>query len=306
MENKPFPILGTAMWGWTVPKSVCFELLDTFYEKGFRQIDTATNYPINKNPEDFRRAENILKEWTTVNGIHDLEVLVKAGSLNNLGGPENNLTKSFLLIILDEYEFLLHKNLHTFSIHWDNRSDENAIRDTFEAFEIAADNGLKVGLSGIKHPEIYGKINEDFDLNFRIQIKHNLFYSDYQRYSPLHDNGRFLTYGINAGGQKLDLNAYHSNSSLKVRGGNTAELHPITQPLEKLIKQQNTGDHPTIKGFNDCALCFAYHQEGVEAVLIGTSKKEQLIQSLDFLQSLKEYDYLPFYHELKKLSLQFQ
>jgi len=47
--NTVQPLLGTAMWGWTVSRPVCFDLLDTFYAAGFRQIDAAVNYPINKN-----------------------------------------------------------------------------------------------------------------------------------------------------------------------------------------------------------------------------------------------------------------
>ena len=55
-------MLGTALWGWTTPPTVCYQLLDHFYESGYRQVDAATNYPINKNPSDFRRGEKILAE----------------------------------------------------------------------------------------------------------------------------------------------------------------------------------------------------------------------------------------------------
>jgi aryl-alcohol dehydrogenase-like predicted oxidoreductase len=48
-------LLGTAMWGWTVSRPTCFDLLDTFYAAGFRQVDAAVNYPINKNPDDSER-----------------------------------------------------------------------------------------------------------------------------------------------------------------------------------------------------------------------------------------------------------
>jgi aryl-alcohol dehydrogenase-like predicted oxidoreductase len=303
MKNSPSPILGTAMWGWTVPKEECFKLLDTYYERGFRQIDTATNYPINKNSADFRKAEKILQEWILSHGISDLEVLVKVGSVNNFGGPENDLTKSFLLLTMDEYEFIFHENLHTFSIHWDNRDDEKSIKDTFEGLQIAAEKGLKTGLSGVKHPDLYHKVNKDFNLDFRVQIKHNLLYSDYERYEPLHKESKFLAYGINAGGMKLDIAEYNDNSSLKARGGDTQTPHPITGKIVKIIKEANSHkENPPIVDFNQCGLCFAWHQERIDGILIGTSRLEQLIKSLNFMENLANYDYSSLYLDLKKLS----
>ncbi|KAA3621165.1 MAG: hypothetical protein DWQ02_28255 [Bacteroidetes bacterium] len=303
MQNKPFPILGTAMWGWTIPREICFELLDNFYSRGFRQIDTATNYPINKVAQDFRKAEKILQEWINAHEISDLEIIVKTGSLNNLGGSENNLTKSFLLLILDEYEFLFHDNFHTFSVHWDNRDNPNEINSTFEAFKIAADNGLKIGLSGIKYPEIYAGLNETYGFNFRIQMKHNLLYSDYDRYSPLHEHGKFLAYGINAGGFKMKTEDYHASSSLKVRGGNlgiTKELAPTLLEIMNVVNNNATRERVT--NFYQCALTYAWYQENMEGIILGTSKPEQLNQSMDFLEQLSSFDYSDLYEQLKKLA----
>ena len=53
---------------------------------------------------------------------------------------------------------------------------------TFEAFQIINDQGFKLGLSGIKRPDIYHQLNQKTAFDFRIQIKHNLLYSDYERY----------------------------------------------------------------------------------------------------------------------------
>ena len=303
MQNKSFPILGTAMWGWTTPKEICFELLDTFYTRGFRQVDTATNYPINKKPEDFRKAENILREWILAHGISDLTIMVKVGSLNNLGGPENNLSKSFLLLALDEYSFLFHDNLRTFSIHWDNRENEADIRETFEALKIASDNGLNIGLSGIKHPEIYARINEAFGFKFSVQFKHNLLYSDFERYAPLHHQGKFLAYGINAGGLKLNPSAYHDKSTLNVRGGHTEDQPPFAPALLQLIEKANQNNRrPAIENFNQCGLCFAWYKKGIEGILIGTTKVKQLEHSLDFMEILSNHSYLDVFEDLKTLN----
>ena len=70
-KQTPDLILGTALWGWTVPESTCYKLLDRFYEAGFRQIDTATNYPINKDPACFRLSESILINWISTNKVND-------------------------------------------------------------------------------------------------------------------------------------------------------------------------------------------------------------------------------------------
>lgn len=303
MQNKPFPVLGTAMWGWTTPQEICFELLDTFYARGFRQVDTATNYPINKTSGDFRKAEHILREWILAHGISDLEIMVKVGSLNNLGGPEHNLSKSFLLLALDEYGFLFQDNLRTFSIHWDNRDNEADIQETFEALKIAADNGLEIGLSGIKHPEIYARINEPFGFQFSIQFKHNLLYSDFERYEPLHQQGRFFAYGINAGGLKLDPSAYHGQSTLNVRGRPTAYQPSFAPALLRLITKANQNNRrPAIENFNHCGLCFAWYKNGIEGILIGTTKVTQLEHSLDFMEILSNHSYLDVFEDLNTLN----
>jgi aryl-alcohol dehydrogenase-like predicted oxidoreductase len=303
MQNKPQPILGTAMWGWTIPKATCFQQLDFFYQKGFRQVDTATNYPINKNPNDFRLAEKILQEWIVTHGITDLEVIVKVGSLNNLGGPEHNLTKSFLLLVLDEYDFLFHQNLHTFSIHWDNRDDPELITDTFEAFKIAAESGLKPGLSGIRHPDIYARINESYAIDFRIQMKHNILYSDFERYAPLHQMGNFLSYGINAGGIKLDQKSFDNNSSLKVRGGSLESSKKVTPALLKIISKANENrTRVPIRNMNQCGLCFAWYQDKVKGILLGTSRSDQLKASLEFMDHLSNFDYQDLYNDLSTLN----
>jgi len=212
-------ILGTAMWGWTTPKETAFAMLDEWYEKGFREVDAATNYPIDKDPSHFRLSENILLEWINANGISDLEVMMKIGSVNNLRTPEHILTKSFILMMLDEYAFLFGKNLKTLMVHWDNRENEKEIEETFEAFVEVKNKDLKLGLSGIKYPRKYAKINQEYQFDFRIQMKHNLIYSDYERYKPFHGFPRFIAYGINAGGLKLDAKNYSEKSSLKARGG---------------------------------------------------------------------------------------
>jgi aryl-alcohol dehydrogenase-like predicted oxidoreductase len=297
-------ILGPAMWGWTTPKNIAFDLLDYFYANGFREVDSATNYPINKKPEDFRASEKILEEWIRVNGVSDLKILMKIGSLNNMRTPDHNLTKSFLLMNLDDYKFRFGKNLDTIMVHWDNRDSKAAIKDTFEAFQLIHNQGFKVGFSGVKFPEIYSDLNQKFGLDFRVQIKHNLLQSDYEKYRMFHDKKRFIPYGINGGGLKLNPQKYHDNSSLKVRGGKVDEIHPLVGDIQKILPKWNEklADN-SISTFNELAMIYAFHSPNVEGILIGPSKLSQLQNTVSIFESLKSSDfYKEIYAELAGLS----
>ena len=301
MEVGVIPILGTAMWGWTTQKQTCFGLLDEFYGRGFRVVDAATNYPINKKIVDFRRAENILSEWISTHGIHDLQVMMKVGSVNNLRTPEIILNKSFLLLSLDDYANKFGANLDTIMVHWDNRSDKEAIRDTFEFFEIIKAQGFKVGLSGIKHPEIYAELNQHFGFDFRIQIKHNLLHSDYDRYRDFHGKAHFLAYGMNAGGIKLDPQAYSNQASLKARGWDGSGFE-IVPRLNALLKKYNEQHRRSFTAFYECGLLFAMMHPEIEGVLVGASRLTQLQKTLDLAAEFSQGDFSELYTALLQLS----
>lgn len=306
MTKAPTLILGTAMWGWTTEKATAFKLLDQFYGRGYREVDGATNYPINKNPEDFRRAEHILLQWINAHGITDLKVMMKVGSVNNMRTPECNLSKSFLLIMLDEYRYALGDNLDTLMLHWDNREAATEVEETFEFFQRAKDLGYRVGLSGIRHPEVHDQVNETFGFDLRIQMKHNLLQSDYGRYAPFHGQPRFIAYGVNAGGIKLDPGTYHRDSSLKARGGDTETPHAIVAPLQQVLAEANTHTaRPAVANMNHCGMAYSYHSPDVAGILIGPSRPEQLESTLNFHAALQRYDYSDFYEGLKSVAAQF-
>lgn len=286
------------MWGWTVDKSICFQLLDQFYQAGLRQVDAATNYPINRNPEDFRAAENILLEWINAHGIQDLQVIMKVGSVNNLYTPEHNLQKSFLLFNLDDYHHRLGSNLHTLMIHWDNREEPAAIRQSLEALEMTVSMGVQAGLSGIRHPDIYAVLNREFHLRYRIEIKHNLFYSDYPRYAPLHDAAEFLAYGINAAGLKLTGETSGSQNTFTTRGGKLPD-QSLLEKLQNFVRQWNTAEVPVpLSRFNQIALIHSWYNPGISGILIGPSQSEQLQESLQFCDYLRAGHYHSVYADL--------
>lgn len=295
-------VLGTAMWGWTIDAAHCYDILDAFYDRGFRQIDAATNYPINKNEADFRKSEKILAGWIRSNGIADLKVTMKVGSINNMRSPDHNLSKSFLLMAIDQYQNLLGKNLDTFMVHWDNRSEEDEIETSFEAFAIIRQMGLHLGLSGIRYPEIYAALNEKYQFPFSIQFKHNLLQSDYAHYAAFHQKADFYAYGINAGGVKLPSENYGENSTLKSRGGAHLADHPMLEQIEAMLaKAHAEKKHPAITQFSQCAAIYTWFNSDIKGVLLGVSNKEQLLKNWHFFKHLEENSYESLYRQLLAL-----
>lgn len=301
-NDHPTLLLGTAMWGWTTSRQTAFEMLDEWYAQGLREVDAATNYPIDKDPAHFRLAERILVEWIDAHGIDDLQVVVKVGSINNLRTPDHDLSKAFLLEKLAEYQTSLRANLATLMVHWDNRALAAELRETLEALAIAAQHGLRVGLSGIAHPASYAQLNHEFGLDFRIQFKHNLLQSDYGRYAPFHGQNRFIAYGINAGGLKLDADAYTAQSSLLARGGQPA-APSLTHRLGAVIDSANRHlGRPALSAMHELGMIYAFYQADMQGILLGGSSTAQLKSSIDFHQTLKDYDYSDVYHDLASIA----
>lgn len=289
----PTLLLGTAQWGWTVGRDAAFQILDAWLAAGFREIDAATNYPINKNPADFRAAEKILLEYIRAHGLRDLAVTMKIGSLDNLRSPEANLSPSFVLMMADEYRRLFGDNLHGLMLHWDNRDDATAIGATLGALAVAREEfGVQPGLSGIAHPAIYAHANTDYGLVFDIELKHNVLQSDFERYEPFRGgNHRFLAYGINAGGAKLE-GPYPAGSTFLTRGGDPEKTLKKLERLRALLPKLNTAFvRPPIRTMNHVGLIYAGLQPGIGGVILGISSVAQLRETLDFWRNLETFEY---------------
>lgn len=294
-------VLGTAMWGWTIPEKDCHRIMDAYYEQGGRWLDGATNYPINKQAGDFRKAEKILLDWIKSRGVDDLKLIMKVGSVNNLGGPENNLNPSFLLLCAQEYQHLFGSQLRSLMIHWDNRVEEPEIEASLQT--LAAIPGLEIGLSGIKHPESYAKVLEQLNCReFWLQLKHNVVYSDYNRYNPLHPQAKCIAYGINAGGLKLDTAAYSKQASLMARGGNPGQYQKLVADLVLLVEKfSGNEERPALKKMNHIGLLYALAHPGIERVLLGVSRIEQLKDSLAWEAHFQQFDYADWYVALAEV-----
>jgi len=277
----PTLLFGTAKFAFTIDRPTAFALLDAFYAAGFREVDTATNYPIDKNPDHFRKAEEILTEWIDAHGVKDLKITAKVGSIDNMRSPLHLLNRSFLLMCLDEYRRIWDSNLDTYMVHWDNREDIDEIRETLQALAYAAGLGLRPGLSGIARPDLYAEANRDFGLDFRIQLKHNVLESKYGHYKPFHGAKRFVAYGINAGGIKL---------------GQDPRLDFLKPVLKKAASDKN---RPPVEHFYQVGMLFAYFHPEMEGILIGPSSKKQLQENLAFFQDLNKWDYPKVYALLR-------
>jgi len=299
----PKLLLGTAQWGWTVHRDTAFRLLDAWLLAGQRGIDTATNYPINKQTGDFRAAEKILEEYIQAHGLYDLEVTIKVGSLDNLRSPEVNLAPSFLWMMAEEYHRRLGENLHCLMLHWDNREDQEAIRASLDVLQtLQTEHGIQPGLSGIAHPDIYALANADLQLNYDIQLKHNVLHSDLDRYRPLLPSARAYAYGINAGGLKLD-SPYPADSTFLARGGQPEQTATQLEQIRALLP----GFHlafvrPPVKTMNHLGLIYASLHPQIKGLILGLSSLQQFHETWDFLRNLETFDYQDVFDGLKKLS----
>lgn len=312
-------VLGSAQWGWTVPKPEAFRLLDTWLGAGFREIDCATNYPINRRPADFRASEKILLEYTRAHGLRDLRITMKIGSLDNMRSPDINLSPSFILMMGEEYHRLFDGNLDCVMFHWDNRDSESDINASLEALcSLQKEAGIRPGLSGIAHPELYARANEIFQLQFDIQLKHNILQSDFERYQSLHTRSssenaplpqhtgrvehRFFAYGINAGGIKLE-EQYEQGSTFLARGGQVEKASPVLEKIRAIQPGLNTAFvRPPLKTMNHIGLIYAGQHPGLNGILLGVSSEIQLKQTLDFWRNLETFDYSDVYSALDKIA----
>lgn len=292
-------ILGTAMWGWSISRKTAFSILDAFYESGHRHIDTATNYPINKDPNDFRFAENLLAEWIQHRNPEPLKIIVKIGSLSNDGAARNDLSPSFIADSETYYRKRFGPHLNALCLHWDNRDAPAEIAASLEALAKTTD-ARELWVSGIKEPSAYAKALSGLKRRLNIQVKSNLFYSDIPRHQPLHSQADFFVYGINAGGIGI-TGEYTPRSSVRLRGVDPSKYSERIDFLHGLINQSSNLGFK-LSTFNELALLNAFETHGVRGVIIGPSKVEQLMRTLDFLYRLRAaHNERPYKNVLQKL-----
>lgn len=276
-QNMKKLVLGTAQWGWTIGREKAFDILEHWLNAGFTAIDCATNYPINRQPACFRAAEGILSEFIQVHGLHHLDVTMKIGSMDNMRTPDNNLSPSFIQMMGHEYSRLLGSNLGCLMIHWDNRDQEDEIESTLDGLRrVCTELGCREGLSGVRVPDAYVRVtgNDTYD----IQVKHNVLYSDLERYTPWFPSGkhRYFAYGINAGGIKLPGEAYSDTSTYIVRGGNPELTEAQEASINTLVRQYSEKHGRAIGRMWQLGLTHAAAEQSLHGIIVGISSVEQL------------------------------
>lgn len=281
-------VLGTALWGWGVDQTTAYKLLDQFVSSGGIVIDTATNYPINKRPQDYGLALNWIAEWLGFSGKVDVSVIAKIGAIDNCGGPDTDLTSSF---IVKSERFLrdrLGSALAAIAVHWDNRGesdeDKGAIAETINEFARISASGLSIGFSGVRYPQLYLEAAPELANKWWIQVKENaLSNTARQNYSRIFPDACYLAYGINMGGIKLEPPTDHSSISL--RG-----FTPPNGLIEKLSNYLGSkhGLRPEPTNLNELALLTSFLNPALSGVIIGPRDVAQLQSTQNFWSRLKK------------------
>lgn len=285
MNKKKELVLGTAQWGWTIGREKAFEILEYWLNAGFEAVDCATNYPINRQPACFRAAEGILSEFIRAHGLSNLNITMKIGSLDNMRTPDNNLSPSFIQMIGHEYGRILGDNLGCLMIHWDNRDQEEEIENTLTGLRrVCAELDCRKGLSGVRDPRVYARVTgtDTFD----IQVKHNVLYSDLERYTPWlpSENHRYYAYGINAGGIKLPGEAYSDTSTYIVRGGNPVLNESQTERISALTDQFRREKGTVIEHMWQLGLTLAVSEPALHGIIAGISSLGQLRELINWYE----------------------
>lgn len=285
------PYLGTAKWGY-IPKHQAMSILEAYYVAGGRDIDTATNYPINSDPKDLGLALSWIEEWCQTNNINDLRILLKLGAVDNTGSPISNLSPRNITEITDRYLASLGENLKTISIHWDNRGEEGEdlikITNTLQTLKKYLSESRDLGLSGIKYPKIYYE-SEEFIGNWIIQVKENIFTSkDRRRYGASITGAKYIAYGINA---KTMTSPQIKDSIYETFYASNIEF------VEAL----------NIRDFFDLSLLYANCNQSLDGFIIAPSNINQLKKTLSTMLSIDRAsidgkDKLKYFKHIKSIA----
>lgn len=275
-------LLGSALWGWGTQREEVFAILDTFAAAGGGVLDTAANYPINSVPGDFGLASALISEWLRAHRPENVSVLHKIGSIDNQGSSDSALSTSDLLLSAELARGKFSDWLGGVAIHWDNRDDPRAIEGSLDVFSHFAAEGLTVGFSGVKRPDLYLKYAPDLAAKWLIQVKENLSTQlarkGYESYFP---SAQFLAYGINMGGVKGSQTSPTSSLTLRALG-----VPSIVKRLLLFIDDPPQDLAAPPRDLNQLALMASWANPSLSGVVLGPRTAIQLTESLDYWATL--------------------
>lgn len=280
-------MLGTAMWGWSINRDSAFRILDAFYNSGGRKIDTANNYPINGVPENYQFAIKLISEWVKLNKVRDLNVTLKVGSVTNEKSDLNDLSFNYLKDQHVMFTELLDGGLKCFMIHWDNRFLKEQIESSLEILPILRREGQTLGISGIKHPELYAALLANYDDVIEVQVKQNFLNNGLQHYKNFSESKyQFWAYGIACSGLKLNKSEYHANSYVSL--ARQKGFHDSMLTDEHVKKINNVFDAlPFIRNLYHLGVVVSELNESLEGYIIAPSSVEQLKDIIKLKEQLK-------------------
>ena len=190
--------LGTASWGLKTSKLESFHILDYFSDHGFKLIDTATNYPISGNNSDFGLAISWLEEWVSKNSDSGIQIFIKIGSTGSSRDKPNDLSGNAIKETVDNLRTRLSGSIYGIGVHWDNRDStlKDSIFESIHALKEVTSGEMKLGISGIRHPEAYEKTGL-IDSSWMIQVKeHQGDSTDRDRYKEFFPYNQYIAYGL--------------------------------------------------------------------------------------------------------------
>lgn len=273
-------ILGSALWGWGVDKEEVFRILDAFATSGGEVVDTASNYPINGIATDCGRASQWLAEWIKQNQSTELSVLLKVGAVDNSGSPYADLSAASLRDAVARYQELFSGRVSVVAIHWDSRGrgDISAVSESLGELKELRKSGLRVGFSGVNHPEIYRELAPELSDEWWIQVKENaLTRAARQHYSPHFPNAKYLAYGINMGGVKN--RSAHSDSSVALRGISPPE--ELVERISSFLREEKMWSQRP-QSIVEFSLALAMSNPNLAGLIVGPRNVEQLQHTLNF------------------------
>ena len=287
--------LGSAMWGWSVNESTAFELLDYFYDKGGRYVDSALNYPINNKPEDYGAASLIIGKWLKKNNVHDLKLMMKVGSLNNDNSPNNDLTPEALEKPVAQLIEVFGDNLYSLMIHWDNRDIQGDISNSLQYLQgVCEQINCRLGLSGVRYIDQYKSALLATEIKaLDIQVKSNFLYQGETYYLPISEalvnyDIRIWGYGISGSGLKLDASEYKKDSYVSLV--RSTDYHKKMLSVEQ-IKCMKTfiEQTPHVNNIYHISILIAENNPSLYGYMISPSKVSQLSDSINFRKNIEQY-----------------